>query len=321
MRDNISENLALAEASAWLVRLQGSGRTPAAEAAFRAWLAEDTTHAHAFARATDTWDLIPGATVQSTPPDVARLVKRVRWPAVAASITFLAISGLLLLRTLSAPVYQTGVGEQQAFVLDDGSRITLNTDTRLSVDYSTEQRRIHLERGEALFEVAKNARRPFTVQVGDEQVRALGTTFTVRSERKFLDVLLIEGSVQVSHNPPSDGSAQTGPVVLVPGERLALRDGVAKRTLDPSRVEEMTAWRRGEAMFDNATLAEAVAEINRYGKTHVRIDDPALAQLRISGIFATRDPVEFAHVIASLHGLEVVATRDEVLLRTAATRR
>lgn len=319
MRTDITENLALAEASAWLVRLQGSGRTPAAEAAFRVWLAEDPAHARAFARVTDTWDIIPGAAARARPAALKN-AKRTRWLAVAASLAFLVTAGVLSLQSLRDPVYQTRVGGQQTVTLDDGSRITLNTNTRLSVDYSAEQRRIYLEHGEALFEVAKNPRRPFTVHAGEEQVRALGTTFMVRSERERLDVLLIEGSVRVSADPESNRDPERAePIVLVPGERLALRDGKAERTLDRPPVEEMIAWRRGEAMFDNATLAEAVAEINRYGKTQVRIEDPAVAKLRISGVFATRDPAEFANVIAKLHDLEVVPARDGVTLRAATT--
>lgn len=321
MRTDISENLALAEASAWLVRLQGSGRTPASEAAFRAWLAEDPAHARAFSRVTDTWEIIPGAAWPQAAKAASRALRRPPWLAVAASVAFLCVVTLMSLRALGDTVYQTHVGEQQTVTLDDGSRITLNTNTRLSVDYSGTQRRIHLDRGEALFEVAKNPQRPFTVQAGDEQVRALGTTFMVRSEQQRLDVLLIEGSVRVSHVGDTGPAARDiAPVVLVPGERLALRDGVAERRLDRPPVEEMTAWRRGEAMFDNVTLAEAVAEINRYGKVQVRIEDPALAKLRISGVFATRDPAEFASVIAQLHDLDVVSTPGGVALKASPGR-
>lgn len=325
-RTDIGENLALAEASAWLARLQGSARTPATEAAFKAWLAEDTAHSRAFARVTDTWDLIPGAarwTEAARKPAPQSSRRRPRTMAMAASVAVLMAAATVGWLALRDTVYQTGIGEQRIVTLDDGSRVTLNTDTRLAVDYDDQRRRIRLERGEALFEVAKNPQRPFTVQAGAEQVRALGTTFSVRKQRDRVDVLLIEGRVQVSREvsatTAAGSTADAAPIVMAPGERLALRADRPGAVRDRPVLEEVTAWRRGEAMFDNVTLAEAVAEINRYGRTQVRVDDPALAKLRISGVFATRDPAEFAQVIAKLHDLRAVSTPEGVLLKADNT--
>lgn len=314
-RRDVSEQLAMAEASVWLARLQGGERTPTLEAAFRAWLEEDPSHARVFARVTDTWEIIPGATqpLVKRPP-----ARRPPLLAVAASLAFLFTVTLISIRTMGSGVYQTHLGEQQSVTLEDGSRVTLNTDTRLRVEYEEGQRRIRLEHGEALFEVAKNPQRPFIVFASGEQVRALGTVFTVRSEPKHLDVLLIEGSVRVSPVTPRPGQST---IVLAPGERLAVRDDMAKRTLDRPPVDEAIAWRRGEAMFDNTPLTDAMDEINRYGKTKVSVADPALAQLRISGVFATRDPVEFANVIAKLHDLNVEPTSDGVALKAGSTKR
>lgn len=311
LRPDIAENLTLAEAAAWLVRLQGSDRSAATEAAFRAWLAEDPAHAHAFARVTDTWEIVPGAARMAAP---ARTPRRGRLLAVAASLSLVAILAGYAWLAMRDPIYQTRVGEQRTVTLEDGSRVTLNTGTRLAVDYDADQRRIRLERGEALFEVAKNPRRPFTVQAGHEQVRALGTTFSVRRDRDRVDVLLIEGRVQVSRQAAKADARASPSIVLAPGDRLALREGRAATTRDRPVVDEVTAWRRGEAMFDNVTLAEAIAEINRYGRVQVRVSDPELAALRISGVFATRDPAEFAEVVARLHGLDTVRTPQGVAL-------
>lgn len=330
---NIAEQLALAEASAWLVRLQGSSRTPACEAAFRDWLAEDTAHARAFARVTETWDLIPGAANAAAQPDSARPAparpvparsrakpRRARFVAMAASLALLIAAGATsLLMTTHGHVYQTRLGEQRIVVLEDGTRITLNTDTRLSVDYRRDQRSVRMDHGEALFEVAKNPQRPFVVHAGGENVRALGTTFVVRSEADYLDVLLVEGRVQVSHDaPPHDGTPAEAPVVLTPGERLVQRKNTTTPALDHPPVDEMTAWRYGEVVLDNTTLAEAAARINRYSKTQVRLDDPHVGALRISGVFATRDPLEFANLVAKLHGLQVVRTKDDIVLRAGS---
>jgi transmembrane sensor len=322
-RPDIHEDLVLAEASAWLTRLQGSARTPAAERAFRAWLAEDKAHARAFARVNHAWDIIPGAAAYhkdaARPPSQRRRQQQIF--AVAASIAlFMVLAGGYALRD---PVYRTGVGEQKALTLDDGSRITLNTDTQLVVSYRKSERHIRLERGEAMFEVAKNPQRPFIVTAGREQVRALGTTFLVRNDADQLAVLLIEGRVEVSEGASqhSDKSSKQA-VTLAPGERLVLSPSNAKQALDHlkldhPKVEEATAWRQGEVIFDNTTLGDAAAELNRYASTHLHLDDPSLAQLRVSGVFATRDPVEFANAVAKLHDLNVVQTEDGVVLKEA----
>lgn len=312
-QSDMVEDVVLAEASAWLARLQGPARTPAAEAAFKAWLAADPAHARAFARVTDTWDIIPGATLMSaaSPPRRSRRVPM----ALAAALALLTlVTGLvwLLPRDLA---YQTAVGEQRTVTLGDGTRIALNTDTRLAVDYGDDLRRVRLERGEALFEVARQPRRPFIVLAGDEQVRALGTSFVVRRDPDRLTVALIEGKVEVGRRVTAPASARPAQAtVLAPGERITVRAD-DRRELDKPRIEAMTAWRRGEVMFDDATLAEAVVELNRYGGSRIRLEDPALEPLRVSGVFTTRDPAEFARTIAELHGLDVEHGSDGVVLR------
>lgn len=317
MRTNheIFEDLVLAEASAWLVRLQSPSRTAAADAAFRAWLAEDVTHARAFARVTETWDIIPGAAQLVTAPVVARAHPRRRMlAAVAACLLVAVVVGGVTLHALRSPVYQTAVGGQQTVTLDDGTRITLNTDTRLTVAYSKTERRILLDRGEAIFDDTEDTRRPFIVQAGDRAISALGTTFDVRNDPHVLEVTLIDGKVKVGPAASGQTDAHHGETtVLSPGERVTLRPG-GEQTVDRPNLEEITAWQRGELIFDDAALATVVSELNRYGNTHVSLGNPALAQLRVSGVFVTRDPVEAAKAIARLHNLNVIRSGQGVVI-------
>ncbi|WP_407352495.1 FecR family protein [Luteimonas sp. R10] len=312
----IVEDVVLAEASAWLARLQGPARTPATEAAFKAWLAVEPAHAQAFARVTDTWDIIPGAALLSVPSARPMAVDRRRRVsmALAACVALVAVAVGLTWRVSGDPVYHTAVGEQRTLVLDDGTRIALNTDSRIAVSYGEDERHIRLERGEALFEVARQPGRPFVVQAGEDRVRALGTTFVVRRDRGHLAVALIEGRVEVSRPSPQGQARPVHATVLSPGERITLGPDI-RQTVDRPRIEAMAAWRRGEAMFNNATLAEAIAEINRYGGAPVRLEDPVLGQLRVSGVFATRDPAEFARTVAQLHALTVEHSEEDLVLK------
>jgi transmembrane sensor len=302
-----ADDVVLAESAAWIARLQGRDRTAASDAAFREWLAADTAHARAFSRATDVWELIPGAArlATVTRPIVAapfRVNRRVS-VSLAACAAAAAVTAIFLLQT---PTYKTRVGQQRTITLDDGTRVSLNTHSRIVVAYDAEERRVRLERGEGLFEVAKDAHRPFVVQSGDEEVRALGTTFLVRKEAATLAVTLLEGRVALT-------SKRTRPRLLAPGERVTVRaDAVA--ALDRPRVESLTAWRRGEVMFDDASLYEAISEMNRYGDIQLVVEDPALAQLRVSGVFAAQDPQEFAYAMARLYRLNVYPGESRISL-------
>lgn len=307
---DMADDVNLAEASAWLIRLQSPERTATVEAAFRTWLAESPAHARAYARVADLWEVIPGAVqldrrrmIDASPKGPSRWWRPLAAAACGALLVVVATFAWFQWRD---PVYQTAVGGMEVVALPDGTRITLNTDTRVVVDYDRHQRRVRLERGEALFEDADDPQRPFLVQVGDRQVRALGTTFQVRLDPDRIAVTLVDGRVAVSGGAPAiDRSGPLAPTILSPGERLVLRsDGRA--SLDHPSIKALTAWRRGEAVFDDVPLAAAVDEINRYGGATVRIGDPALAKLRVSGVFTVHDPAEFASALAKLHHLQVV---------------
>lgn len=311
---DIADEVALAEAAAWLARLQGGERSPATEAAFRAWV-EDADHARAFARVTETWDVIPGAAMsrarrKTSAAGAPSSRWSRRWALAPAAFAACGLAAVLILRQ---PVYTTAVGQQQTITLSDGTRVALNTDSRLSVAFSRGERRVRLDRGEALFEVAKNAQRPFIVQVGQDQVRATGTKFDVRNDQGKMAVVLLEGHVVVSRKVASQPKLQ--PIAaLEPGERLTDRTDAEVVTVDRPKVETATAWRRGEVMFDDSSLADAVAELNRYGGVRVEIGDPDIAGLRVSGVFETQDPAGFAQAVAELHHLRVERTQDAVVL-------
>ena len=307
---DIAGDVTLAEAAAWLTRLQGESRTAATEAAFKAWVT-DPAHARAFARVTDIWNVVPGAALHDR--GKVEISRRRRLPAlVAAALLVVALIGGGTAWVVRDPVYATAIGQQQTVSLSDGTRVALNTDTKIVVDYSSGLRRVRLERGEAMFEVAKNPKRPFVVAAAAEEIRALGTTFVVRREAEKVAVTLIEGRVEVRQRT-AHAPAPVKLAVLAPGERLTTRpkEGAA---VDRPNVETATAWRRGEVMFDDASLAEAAAELNRYGGKSVTVADPRLSELRVSGVFKTADPAEFARTMAALHGLRMREADDAIVL-------
>lgn len=298
------------DAAWWVARLGSDQRTRADEEAFEAWLAADPAHATQYAEHAELWagvaalradDEARAILLGETPPAPRRPVLSRRaamgvvGTAIAASIAVFATPQLQELRG----VYRTKVGEQRQLILDDGSRLMLDTDTRIHVRFSDGERRLTLEKGRAHFKVAKDASRPFRVFVGDDEVRALGTAFDVRKERAGAKVTLEEGVVAVyrADGPRAEG-VRTPLAVLKPGQQARI---VAARPVQVAAVDldREQAWRYGRLVLDNAPLGEAVDDLNRYGGRRVVLADPALAGMKVSGVFHTRDPDAFVEAITA----------------------
>jgi transmembrane sensor len=296
---------------------------------FHAWQARSAAHREAFEKCTDVWQDIPrikladaySAASASRAGQAAIGYRRATWRwAAATGVAVFAIGGALLLqhwRSLGA--YSTDVGEQRLVVLEDGTRVLLNTGTQVRAAFSPAQRSVEVDAGEALFEVAKDASRPFVVHVAGSEVVAVGTAFAVRfiegpGDADALAVTLIEG--QVSVRPVAEhraGSmAPDRAVQLRPGDRLLLdqrqRTGEAGPVVrvDRPNVEQVTAWKRREAVFQAVSIADAVAEMNRYSRTPIVLADAVQAEkLHVSGVFRTGDNAGFARAVAAVHGLTV----------------
>lgn len=317
----------LAEAAVWVTRLHGPDRSPQMEQDFRAWQALSPAHREAFEKCTDAWVEVGKVRVTTVYETVAAGSARwwggrqgMRWwTAGAATAAALAVVLLVGQAWWQHGVFSTDVGEQRTVMLDDGSRMLLNTDTRVRVDFDGRQRSVDVRGGEALFEVAKDAQRPFVVRAAGSEVVAVGTAFSVRyapaavSASSELTVTLIEGQVNV--RPAADvGSgaiAPANPISMKAGDRLRLdrpagsvRAGAPK--VDRPNVDEVTAWKRSEAVFEATALRDAVAEMNRYSRTKiVLVDGLSESDLRVSGLYRTGDNAGFALAVAHLHALKV----------------
>lgn len=330
----------LAEASVWVARLHGPDRSPDMERDFRAWQAQSQLHRVAFERCTDAWMLVGKVKVTTAYDSVAaRNAARwgggrqgVRWWAAgAASACVLGIAVLAGQYWWQQGLFSTDVGEQRWVMLDDGSRMLLNTDTKVRVSFDGRQRMVNVRGGEALFEVAKDAKRPFVVRVSGSEVVAVGTAFAVRfappaaSAASEVVVTLIEGQVNVRRavDVQADAVAPGKDVSMRAGERLRMNqpaagDALVPATVDRPNVDQLTAWKRNEAVFDATLLRDAVAEMNRYSRTKiVLVDGLAESNLRVGGLFRTGDSDDFAHAVANLHGLRVKADAGRLELGKA----
>ncbi|MEP7247314.1 MAG: FecR domain-containing protein, partial [Gammaproteobacteria bacterium] len=313
---------AAAEAADWYARLRAPDVSEIEALRFRAWLTGDPARRREFYAIDAFWTDI--AAIEHS-PEVKRVREsiaarqRKRWwrasRAIAATLVVAVVSGWLAWQHWGASHYVTGVGEQRMVPLADGSIVTLNTSTEIRLHYSDTERNIELVRGQANFDVAKDSRRPFIVAAGGGRVRAVGTVFDVYKSGDKVIVTLIEGKLVVTPNQPSRsdepvkrvdrGDERSGTVMpvhsathaapsdirLTAGEQLSFpavarlveAPGVIK--LVPADIPRVSAWRTQKLDFSNTLLPDAIAEVNRYSREQVMLDDPELIDARMSGTF------------------------------------
>ncbi len=315
---------AWAEAAAWVIRLHGPQRSTTMESGWRSWLNEHPEHLAAWELASDSWDETHDIPVSLVHPPVRmapRGAHRRRKPLLAALAATIVVAIFLgVLRLTGGTEVTTAVGEQRTLSLDDGTRIEINTDSSVVVQYDDHTRKITLRSGEAYFQVAPE-RRPFRVIAGGRQIVALGTTFTVRRDLEAvadpLTVTLIEGRVAVaSVDTAVPHALPPAPIpdvtVLRAGERLRVRQQGS--VVDAPAIEKLTAWTRGELVFDSISLREAVVELNRYSRIKVTLAATRLGELPVGGIFRAGDSLSFARAVAETYDLGLTMQHATIVL-------
>lgn len=307
---------AVAEAAVWLARLMRPNRTPDVEEGFQRWLRERPEHAAAFEHTQDAWDANAGVVRRVVRPHMdwppAVRTKRSRWPLFVAALTTVLLMAVGVAVLIHSGRLATDIGERRTRTLVDGTRVSLNTDTKLVIEYSARERRVRLLRGEAMFEVAKRPEHPFVVVAGDHVVRAVGTAFVVRNDPVQWSVTLVEGRVSVQSS--ADAQDVESVTELKPGERLTFLDRTTPQVDAPS-LEALTAWQQGEVRLDGTPLADAVAEMNRYSVTQLEIEDPETAAVQVTGIFQAGDSASFARAVAHTYYLQVSEEPRRLVLK------
>lgn len=347
MQSDTAKPDVFAQAEYWFVRLQAENCSPQERMAFRQWRT-DPVCAEAYAATEALWEDIGSVEHR---PEIRRLsrdvlaetgppprtadserqtAKRPLWRRPLAQAAAVAVAAVALSVALfyDPNVYTTGLGERQTVTLADGSTVILNTQTRIETDFTENARELTLVRGEALFDVSEDPERPFLVAAGDSRVMALGTRFQVRRDTDRVEVTLLEGKVRVEKavsSTPADGQRpepssflprMPEPILLEPGERVTIakaREDVVRKKIQDR--EAVTSWTSGRLIFRATPLEEAVAEVNRYARTKLRVADPRIADLPISGTFVTGDSEILAAALETNFPVQAEQTgRHEIAL-------
>jgi transmembrane sensor len=348
-------------ASDWLVRRQSGQWTQADQGRLEQWLEASTLNRVAFLRLELAWEDaarlkalgagIPGdlppppgrwnltpffdadrAACDADTPDrdmSHRTRRRAGISALAATIVLaVGIGGYLLLAS-PGDRYSTPIGGLASVPMQDGSKITLNTNSQIRVALSEVERRVDLQQGEAFFEVAKDPKRPFVVAAGQKRVVAVGTKFSVRRDGESIEVVVTEGKVRVEDATrplaksavEASGSAAPegpdGPVFLTPGV-IARADGPSVLVQRKSLPEAEThlSWRAGVLMFRDQSLADAVAEFNRYNTRKLVIADSAVAALKGEGNFRATNVEAFVRLLESGFPVRASPEEDRIVLNS-----
>lgn len=330
--------LRLASAAAWRVRLTEAGLE--SSEAFEAWLAEDAANEAAWRQVAAPWDLLgqhaatPGV-MQARRDALARAgaqgrmatrersgSRRAYWLSALAAGVMVVVAGALWL--VAQPTeYRTQFGERRVVTLEDGSKVSLDSQTAVQVRYTVAARKLKLLMGQARFDVAHHAQRPFSVDAGDRTVIATGTSFNIDLRESEVVVTLIEGQVLVT----SRASQAWLPIVTTPtptalpldaGETLtAAIDAAETPRIEKASLDTVTSWESGRLIFDNETLDEVVEQVGRYARQPILIADDRAAKLRISGVFNVGDATTFVDTVSRYLPVRATSRPDGTIVISA----
>lgn len=280
------------QAAAWFARVQDAPRDAGLQAQLQAWLEADRQHRDEYEQLARLWqaaDFIPRQRLEALarPAPVPQLPRRrlVRM-ALAATLGAVAVGlgwgGWQYQQLNHQGSLQTAFNERRQVELPDGSYLELNGSSHVQVAFSAGQRHVRLMAGEVMFTVAHDSGRPFVVDTAQGRVTVTGTRFDVRQDSASTRVAVEQGSVRVQGKGASLAQLTAGQ-----GSHIDAQGQVAA----PYAVNAatLTAWRQGKLVFDNATLAEVVAEVSRYRSQPLRVAPGKVAQLRLSSTFRTDD--------------------------------
>lgn len=305
-------------AYAWVQR-EHAGLTAEQERELEAWLADDMTHFETFDAFKANWERFEefsnDVVLEEPAPDLKRFApgaipsSGVRF-RVAQYIPYLAAAAAIVLAFVlwqrpgsddrsndeslvaAAPIAFPSLLEQ--ITLDDGSTVELNRDSRIEVAFSAAERRVRLLQGEANFTVSKDAARPFIVNAAGVEVRAVGTAFNVRLDSNEVEVVVSEGKVQVATPQETVPLLAAGQVTRL---SLTTSQPPTIEALTPEQLESKLLWQPKLLDFDNAALAEIVAEFNRRNPVTLVIGDDSLRARRMSATFRSDNIEGFVRLL------------------------
>lgn len=317
------------EAREWLTRLHAGDLSVQNRKDFEAWIAQSSLHREAFREAEQIWrdfDYVADQaklTVEAQPsifePVAAWLEAAFARPAyaagaIAASAAIIALLAVNVIN-LRAPAplgstheFATAVAEIREVALEDGTIVTLGAKSAINTAFSDGARRVTLLAGEAFFDVAKDADRPFYVAADDTVVRVVGTKFDVKRSADQVHVAVLEGVVEVTKSNATDQLTDdkiASKEVLTAGLQVSVAHRQSVPTASQFDAIKPGAWREGRLAYDSELLKVIVDDVNRYSERPLRIASSDLESLRLTTAFKTSEITEMLDVLEIVQPIEV----------------
>lgn len=314
-----------ARAADFVIQADHGPLAAADQASLDAWLEEDIRHLGAYTRALAVFSQAKRAKAlgpQFDPDtfrdyadlDAASSNRRtfLRYGSLAAAATLL-LAVVWQAIPLGGTSHATEFGQIRTVSLEDGSQVTLNTETRITVHIDGKMRRVVLKQGEAFFEVTRDPARPFIVDAGEATAKVVGTKFSVsRLASEPVEVMVKEGSVEVG----DVFSANAIPVLVKANTRVIVpeRDSYMVQELSPADLDRRLTWRHGMLSFENTPLVQAVQAFSRYSRLDIEIRGSEIAAEPITGYFASDSPLIFAETVAEILHLQLRRSGNAIVL-------
>ncbi|MDP1969743.1 MAG: FecR family protein, partial [Methylobacter sp.] len=278
----------------WVTRLHSGDCTDQERHDFEVWLAQSEAHRIAHQDVAAFWEGLSRIEPLAAPQLAAARAYLRKTRQSRRALTKKRLAGILSLilitgfspfgwTWLSTDIYRTAKGESTSIELSDGSRIDLNTDTELSVQYTWTARSVKLERGEALFSVVHNPEKPFEVSAAGGRIQDIGTRFNIYRQADRVSVTVLEGEVSVASSQSS--TTQN----LIPGQQISYDSTGQTSAISPIDIDAATAWQKGQLVFKGQPLNSVLEQLGRYHDTSLQVPDSRLQSLKVSGVFPTNN--------------------------------
>ncbi|PRA53046.1 iron dicitrate transport regulator FecR [Ochrobactrum sp. MYb68] len=274
----------------WVVKLSSERATLDDHAQFNLWRQQSNEHELAALEAESLWHGI-GATERRTHKAQrnGRFTRRAILGVAITGATGLAFQHAGFFGPRLYADYVTSTAQQKTVRLDDGSTVVMNGNSAFSMELNRRERRIFLFEGQALFQVAKDALRPFIVEANGGETRAVGTEFDIDIRPRQVVITVSEGIVDVSsgvRTTEADGHS----VRAHANQRVTYRPDGAPSAPEEIDADVETAWRRGKLIFNAKPLGDVVAALSRYRSGKILIADNQLSSLEVTGVFDLAQP-------------------------------
>ena len=326
--NQLDEDQAAEQAAGWFARLQGEAATSDDWLEFEGWLLASPANAQAYDRLESIWIDLEYAPVardlggrpllaarrrsSGRRPSQAEGGRRAWLVAGAAIAASLAVAIGVGLRPpgVTTETYETAPGQTREIALADGTHIRLNAASKITVSLGRDARRVQMADAEAVFNVARDADRPFLIGVGDRQVRVVGTEFNLRHRADLVDLTVRRGLVEVR---PAD-ALRSAPTRVVVGQQLTHVAGQPGQILKVTDPDQAFAWTRGQLIYRNQPLSDVAADLSRRFASPVRIADPRAGAIRFSGVLVTDNQADVLRRLAAYAPVRVEQARGAVIL-------